>query len=455
MELRPYQKEDVEFLSKLDSAACFNEQRTGKTPTALHVAKAKGLDKVVIICPGSAIYQWKEEYERWLDKPCIALVGTPKKRFHLLDEWTHGLVVSYDTFKVSKNTAGLVKDIALRDPEMVILDEAHRIKSRKNARASSVLAYKTFKHKLALTATPAPGKPEEIFAILQFLYPKEFTSYWNFIDTYFSKQLQYGKGGRRYYQVGPPNPLKMQELQDFLNTMSTQRKRKEVMPWLPGKDYTQVKLPATKEQLRYLDELTQYYETEHIIVQGVLDRLIRYRQICLDPQLLELKGKSPKTDWVIDYLKDYPDESIIIFSKFTSYLKLLKEQLDPIAKTEIMIGETPLATRNTLKTRFQNKDYSVLLLNIDVGKEALTLDTASTIIFMDKYPPIGDIEQAEDRFVATTQEKASKPHKIYELMIKDTYDEKLYELLKQRKSETDILNNYKYFIEERRKQCHK
>ena len=32
--LRPYQKEDAVFLSQLPSACSFNEQRTGKTPTA-------------------------------------------------------------------------------------------------------------------------------------------------------------------------------------------------------------------------------------------------------------------------------------------------------------------------------------------------------------------------------------------------------------------------------------
>lgn len=33
--LRSYQIEDAQFLAQLDACACFNEQRTGKTPTAL------------------------------------------------------------------------------------------------------------------------------------------------------------------------------------------------------------------------------------------------------------------------------------------------------------------------------------------------------------------------------------------------------------------------------------
>ena len=42
--------------------------------------KRKNLTKVMIVVPGSALYQWKEEYERWLHKPCIVMHGTPKQR---------------------------------------------------------------------------------------------------------------------------------------------------------------------------------------------------------------------------------------------------------------------------------------------------------------------------------------------------------------------------------------
>lgn len=455
-ELRQYQLEDVDFLKDLSAAACFNQQRTGKTPTALKLIKAKGLQKVLIVTPSSAIYQWKEEYERWLDRPCIALVGNATKRTKMLEAWTDGLVISYDTFKVSRNTPGMVREILALQPEMLILDEAHRIKSRNAARTDAIMTCSKIPQKLLLTATPAPGKPEEIFTLLHFLYPERFPSYWRFIEEFFQKGTGFAPGGRRFIQICGFKHGKDVVLQEFLATISTQRKRHEVMPWLPSKDYTQIKLPPTPEQERYLHELSEFYETEHIVTQGTLDRLIRYRQICLDPGLLELKGKSPKTDWILQYLTDYPEESIIIFSKFTSYLKKLEPLIAEKTTCELMIGSTPVAQRNCVKLNFQDKKFRVLLLNVDVGKEALTLDRADTIIFTDKYPPIGDIEQAEDRFVATTQDRADKPHKIYELMIKGTYDENLYTLLKKRKSETDILNDYKHFIQERsKKTCHK
>ena len=70
------------------------------------------------------------------------------------------------------------------------------------------------------------------------------------------------------------------------------------------------------------------------------------------------------------------------------------------------------------------------------------------MIFVDKYPPAGDIQQAEDRFIATTEDKANKPHTIIELMLKDTYDEHLYKLVKDRMSETEVINDFKKYLKE-------
>ena len=99
-----------------------------------------------------------------------------------------------------------------------------------------------------------------------------------------------------------------------------------------------------------------------------------------------------------------------------------------------------------MKNDFQCGKINLLLLNIDTCKEAITLDRAEVAIFTDKYPPVGTILQAEDRFVATTEDKADKPHTIIELMIKGTYDEQLYKLIAERKSEIDVINDYKKYL---------
>ena len=452
--LRKYQRDDAEFLASIPYSACFNEQRTGKTPTALEVIKLRRLqeERILIITTASSLFQWKEEYETWLGKNCVVCTGTPTNKLKAIGSWTNGLVVSLDSFKETASRSGLIEPILSREPKMVILDEAHKIKNPKSANAKAVFKTRHIPYRLALTGTPAQGKPYDVFSILKFLFPSDFGSYWKFIDEYFEIQdnivWQNGRP-RKFKTYDNFKPYKAEQLQELLNTFSTQRKRKDVMPWLPDKFYERVRLSPTREQKKYLKDLEETYRTEDIVTTGILDRLVRCRQICLDPGLLNLQGKSPKTEWILQYLKDYPDEQIIIFSKFTSYLIKLSEQLQ--TSWALLVGSTPAKQRGKFIKDFQAGKFKVFLINVDAGKEALTLDAAETTIFTDKFPPIGSIEQAEDRFIASTEEKAHKAHKIIELMIADTFDEQIYKLLEKRKSETDIINNYNKYITERSK----
>lgn len=442
MELRQYQKEDVEFLSKNTCTGNLSDPRTGKTPTAIMTMQKKNCTKVLIVCPASAVYNWAEEYMRWTNKPCIPLVGTPEEREYLLKDWTHGLVLSYNLLKTTKKSTGLVDTILKHKPDAVIIDEAHRIKNPDTAAAKAVFKLKKIKHRMILTGTIAHGKTQEVFSALHFLFPEVFRSQWKFLHEYFHSRTMYN-GPKPYTIFEGFKPGMQSQLQVFMSNYFVQRKRKEVMPWLPDKEYQTIKLPPNKQQIKYLQELQSFFRTENLNTIGILDRLIRYRQICLHPKLVNLSGPSPKLEWIKEYLTDYPDKPIIIFSKFTSFLKLLSEEIN----APLMIGSTPLKKRKELIDDFQNGNINILLLNIDVGKEAITLDRAETTIFCDKYPPIGDIQQAEDRFVATTEDRKEKDHLIIELMLKGTYDEAIYDMLQKRADETDVLNDFKKYLE--------
>lgn len=246
-----------------------------------------------------------------------------------------------------------------------------------------------------------------------------------------------------YVEIGTMK--NQRELPEFINRVSVQHKRKDVMQWLPDKDITQVKLTLTKEQKQYIKDLESDYETGHIMVENILVQLMRIRQIANDPELVQLKGSSPKTDWLRQYLIDYPDRPTIIFSNFTQYLDKLSKKLD---LPYLITGETPSKRREKLRLEFQEGKINVLLINTQAGKEALTLDRAEVAIFLDTYPPYGDIDQAENRFTATTPDQKDKPHQIIQVMMEGSYDERLFELVRERAAETEIINNYRKFLKE-------
>ena len=447
LQLRPYQREDVEFLKNKQTAGCFNEQRTGKTPTIVTVCKEKNFNRVLIVCPASALYPWQTEYKKWTGMSATVVTGTPAQKQTIVNDWTEGaLIISYGSLK-TKSTA-LLEYILLKKPDACIIDEAHRIKDRTTANAKAVFELaKYIPNRYALTGTPAPNKPEEIWSILHFINPKLYRSYWSFISDFFITHVQSNGQGRVFKQIDYLRPSRVAALQTILNDCATQRKRKDVMPWLPEKEHQRILLPATKEQQKYLTDLQDYFETGDVVTQGILDRLIRYRQICLHPALIGLKGKSPKLDWIKDYLADYPERPTILFTKFTSFIHILDEDLTKSnIKHAIIVGATSAEDRYKAVNDFQSGKNNFLILNIDAGKENLTLDRAEAAIFTDKFPPVGDLEQAEDRFIATTEDKANKAHVIYELVIQGTYDEQLYDLIEKRAAAIDAINNFKTYM---------
>lgn len=451
MQLRDYQREDVDKLKTMPTAGIFNEQRTGKTPTAISIVHECQCRKVLIICPKSAQYPWAAEFTSWTNgRPAVICSGTLQHRKNLIKTWEKGaLIISYGASKQTATAPGVLAEVLAAQPDAVIADEAHRFKTPGTAVFTAMNKLTKIPKRLALSGTPAPGKPEEIFAILHWLKPNTFPSYWKFIEEYFYKLKRLRPDGKPYFEVGSFKPGKQKELQLVLDCISVQRKRIDVMPWLPQKDYTDIKLPLTASQKKQLEELEKYFETGDVMVQGVLDRLIRYRQICLAPELIGLRGSSPKLDWLLDYIEDYPETPTIVFSKFTSFLHVLEREIKKKYKKlpfGMITGETSAKERAAWVQSFQIGACNLLLINIDAGKEALTLDRGECIIFTDQYPPAADIQQAEDRFVATTKERANKPHTIIRLMMKDSYDEQVFKLIQHNASMIDLINDYKKYL---------
>ena len=69
---------------------------------------------------------------------------------------------------------------------------------------------------------------------------------------------------------------------------------------------------------------------------------------------------------------------------------------------------------------------------------------------MSAYLSIEEANEAFDKIIdyyrKQTEEKANKAHVIYELILKGTYDEQIYELLEERASAVDAINNFKKYM---------
>jgi len=452
--LRPYQQEDVDNILRLKRVGVFNQQRTGKTPTSI-VAMTAMAKKIVIVSPASMTSVWAYEVERWSDHKVHLMSSslTKSKRLELIEQFSQQggcFIISYDLYRAETNQSELRRLILKCKPDGFIADEAHRAVGRKTKSFTSLKQSRGIEYLLLLSGTPAPNHPSQVWSLLHALQPTKFTSYWRFVETYFEvhdvplpRHIRQRAGMSHIQEPSGFLPDKEQAYVQVLDDNCIMRKRVDVMPWLPEQEeITIVPLEPTSAQTKSIKELSTYFKVGDMRVEAILDQLTRMRQLCTVPSTF-IKTKNPKTIWLNQYIKDYEEKSIIIFSRFTTYLRELESELK--VECGLFVGGLSSVEKSNLINSFQSGKIRVLLIQIDAGKEGLTLDKASTLIFTDVFPPVGDIDQAKDRIIATSIEKV-KPYNIIGLCLKNTYDQALYESYYERKSLTDVANDYINYV---------
>lgn len=433
--LRTYQRVDVNYLKQLRHAGIFNEQRTGKTPTSLVLCQELDYKKIIIVCPAGLVLQWGEEVEKWTNLKPLCIKGAKKKRLDYYEEWLHSrhvLIVSYETLRNDLHELMKTLKKSKIKVDSLIVDEAHRLRNRKTKQTKAVnVLGNQVQHRYALTGTPTVKHGTEIWGILHFLYPDRFPGYWQFVDRYFNViDGRYGK------EIGTYK--RKEELEDILATISTNRKRKEVMKWLPPKQYQTITLDMLPKQAKVYQDVLETFEYEDKIdAISPMVQLMRLRQITTAPSMLDVDVPGAKEQFVLEWLEDNPNESVIIFSNYTSYL----EKLHAKVKGSVMItGKISKAQRKKNEAAFQSGKAKVLLANIKAAQEGLTLDKGETVIFLDKeYNPANN-QQAEDRIIPISKDR-NHSCLIITLVCNDTYDEIIEFMLKHKYDITKVVNN--------------
>ena len=427
--LRPYQRVDVEFLTMRKNAAVFNEQRTGKTPTTLLAVKSR-MNKGIIVCPAGLKLNWSREAQAWINRSSTVVSGTKKRRTRLYKEFAEAdrgiLILSYETLRSDLTLVDMPYDV-------LIVDEAHRLRNYRTKQSGAVYDIaEQAKHVFALTGTPAVNHPADIFGILKLLRPKKYTSYWNFVERYFGyEQSRFGR------EVLRLKPHMVEEFTDVLDTVSVQRKRVDVMKWIPPIVQRQIPLELSDVQTRYYKQLMETYRYDDNVVPNAVALLTRLRQVCLNPGLITEKDSSPKGDFIKEYISDN-DESVLVFSSFTSFLNKLHSE---IPDSVLLTGEQTQAEKQAAVDKMQKGEAKVMLANVVAGGLGWTLDKVDTIIFTDKsFNPINN-EQAQDRIVPTQDAKYGTKQ-IITLIMQDTLEANIEQLLAAKQDIIQYVNNY-------------
>jgi SNF2 family DNA or RNA helicase len=177
----------------------------------------------------------------------------------------------------------------------------------------------------------------------------------------------------------------------------------------------------------------------HIIV---LDALLKMRQVCCHPLLLKSYSIQPnadsaKLDAVLEMLDEMIPEGrrVLIFSQFTSMLKLIEEAL--IARKVGFVKITGSTTdRKTPVAEFQAGNVPVFLISLKAGGTGLNLTTADTVIHFDPWWNPAAEAQATDRAYRIGQDK---PVFVYKLIAAGTVEERVLKMQERKKDLIDGL----------------
>ena len=179
---------------------------TGKTRLAIAidlVRREKG-SKTLVICPTAAVRNvWVAKLEELTDLAVgvIDPVNRAKSFFDFVANDKDVLIIHWAALR-------LIPELKQISWHHIIADEAHRICNRKT-QTSVFLKQIKAKYKTALTGTPTDGRPDKLWSILNWLYPKQYTSFWKFNKEYSVMDIVY-PGGYRVF-IKPKNIDKLRD----------------------------------------------------------------------------------------------------------------------------------------------------------------------------------------------------------------------------------------------------
>ena len=181
MSLWKHQSRGVEFaLQKFDShGGCLLawEMGTGKTRAALEVAKRRATERMLVVAPKAVLPVWRTEASRYFsDSPAVLTLDqkSTKAKAKELALFGSGIVtVNYE----SAWREPLATALKHWKPDLLVLDEVHRIKANRGKASRWIGAFATsIEARLGLSGTPLAHSPLDIYGLYRALAPDIFPS---------------------------------------------------------------------------------------------------------------------------------------------------------------------------------------------------------------------------------------------------------------------------------------
>ena len=411
----------------------FVVHNSGKTAQAIGAVILNKIDgrphRTLVLCPTSVKGSWLNEVKVVSDLRAMALNSNMDKRFaqyELLDD-VDVLVASYDAF-----LSDYEKIAEHFRPDILILDECHRICNKDNKITQLLIGGRNIKktffdyvipHSIyLLTGTPIGNELEDLYSMLRLMDPGIF-SWVGFRARYTlldegerwahpspeavakaeaeNADRPKAKKKKFYTVVGYQNEA---ELKGKLSLHMIRRTKDEILPELPEKQYHTMEIELDKEERKVYEDLRNDWKAAvrsvEVKVENHLAWMIRAQQVCNSLETCAESGakKSSKMKELLAIVNaEAPNRKIVIFSKFRGMTSIISRELahwEPLH----LHGEVKDEDRQPMIDAFQNDPkHRVFISTIKCGGVGITLTAADLCIFYDKWWSPSANEQAADR----------------------------------------------------------
>ena len=436
------------------SACNFSVPGAGKTTAVLaafsYLRSIKEVDKILVVGPLACFSPWETEFKECFGHNPNSVrfdknLSSVHKNFLLKTKGDEDLILMHYQ-SLANNLENVIDFLKLNDKSMVVIDEAHWIKSTNDGVwANSALAIAPYaSSRVILTGTPAPNGFEDLTNLFEFIWPKR-------------KLMPFGQNF-------------LEDLSDFKSDMSVTRRKKNVdrltsalKPYFVRVSKNDLNLPPPQLhspiqvemgpiqraiydfiEEEYADRAKDLIKREDVVSELIKAKSIRLRQTSTNPHLLKypLENESnenyissPVIDEpeIFNLIRDYkilevPEkfkiakkliekitsegEKVIVWFNFVQNIKDFSEFLDEFQmKNEVIYGEIPLKgisneylednkTREGIINEFHNPDskFKILIANTATIGESISLHMAcSNAIYVERDFNAASYLQSKDR----------------------------------------------------------
>ncbi len=433
-DLYPYQREGALFAVRTGRCLLGDDMGLGKTIQAIAavelMAELFQVGKVLIISPTSLKYQWKSEIEKFCSRTAQVVEGLNQQRREFYRSDSFYKLINYEL--VTRD----LDRIREWSPDLIILDEAQRIKNWKTRTAKTVKELEsTFA--MVLTGTPIENRIEELHSLMEFVDRHHLGPLYRFVHNHKVVDAAGKVVGYR----------ELEKVRHSLRSVMIRRKKSEVLKELPARIDQNFLVPLTPQQQAIHDEYKE-------IVAKLVAKWRRYRFLCeVDQRRMQIALAMMRMAADNTYLVDHETihgpkleeleillrelvveggEKAVVFSQWLRMTELIENMLDKNGIGYVHLnGGVPSKKRGGLMKQFKDDPACKIFLSTDAGGVGLNLQSGSVVVNMDIPWNPAVLEQRIGRVHWMGQDRTVR---VVNFVSRASIEERILDLLRFKKS---------------------